>query len=852
MIIKTKLYCPVLKSNAIARPILTERLGRALDIKLTLVSAPAGFGKTQLVASWCAEAKNTICWVSLDSKDKNTDTFVTYLIAAIREMDSTLVLEAWNLVQAGNANHQHVITSLTNELTYYSDQITIVLDDYHLVESLQVNELMNALIEQLPHNVHIVLITRSDPTLALAKLRASGELLEIRSSDLRFSDDEANEYLKLNTTADLNRANIVAVNHKAEGWAVGLQLSSLLFSNSDTIEEIVSQFTGSNTFVLDYLTEEVIANLPNSIRHFLLETSILSELSVELCNAVLDIDNSAEHLSYLEQNNVFLIPLDNQKTWFRYHHLFADALMTRAQMTTERREELNWRIATWYADRGRLSDAISYAFATRNTERALELIETHWPQQRADGHDSILVEWLSNIDIDVIQKFPVLAGYYALAMLYSNPEKGMYLLDTTRIYFENLTSRFTPQENTAFGIVNIGEAYIHAAQGNTEEVLLRVRNAQAVLPFEEQVWRGSSRALEGIALWRQGNIEKAEDCLKAAVANMDHSNDLSAQITSRFLLGDYYYQLGWLNKAKKVAETAVTMNEQHSGYTVEGSADVYLLLGEIVFEQGDIVSAQNLLDIAKQFGVLGFMPEARYRYLLIEGRIALAQGQDEQAQRLFYEADQCFCEPPNPCHRPPSFWLKLYQLNKGNSTSVTQTPPFELSVSSHSYSYLLYMLAEPTSRLDVQQALHSLPLNRSFPCLLFTQKISEVLNAVEAKNSELVRETFDRLILIQQEHQNTIWMSEIGPIRELIELNQINVEKPNSEVIETTLLDPLSTKETEVLKWLDTELTGPQIASKLFVSLNTFRTHTKSIYSKLDVSNRRAAINKARQYQILN
>ncbi|MDB1124232.1 LuxR C-terminal-related transcriptional regulator [Vibrio algarum] len=853
MIIKTKLYCAPPKSGYVTRQALLDRLERVTEMKLTLVSAPAGFGKSHLLASWNARRNRRGCWLSLDRNDKNTDTFLTYLVAAIREMDSALADEAWNLVQAhAETNYENVVAALVNELTYYPGDVVLILDDYHLAESVTINKIVNTLLDRLPRNVHLVLITRSDPALSLAKLRAHGELLEIRSADLRFTDTEACDLFRLNNDVDINKHNAGVVNQKTEGWVVGLHLSSLALSNNKNVNEIITRFSGSHTYVLDYLTEEVLTRLPDGIRDFLLETSILKEFSAELCNYVFEIENSAEQLAYLELNNIFLISLDNERHWYRYHHLFADVLSIHAGISDKRQQELNWRIATWYAQVGRLADAVLYGFASGRELKTIQMLESYWPSQRAEGHDSQLIEWLSNTELEVIQQSPVLAGYYGLALLSHDPEKGMYLLDTTRNYFEQTSPPFTIQESTSFGIVNIGEAYIHAAQGNTQEVLSRVRQALQVFPIEEQVWRGSSRALEGIALWREGKINEAEICLNAAVANMDRSKDKSAQITSRFLLGDFYYQFGWLTKAKSVVEFAIGINEQNTGYTIEGCADVYLLLAEVEFEQGNTDIAVSLLDAAEQFGSLGSMPEAKYRYPLIEARIALADKRENDAKRLFYEAESLYLETPNPCHRPPSYWIGVYQLNNGNLESVNIPAPFDKNVQSNSFSYLLYLLAEPTSQEKVEQALFSIEVSEFSPNIRLVQKIALTIGASASGDTTLAKKTLEQLVSIQNENRNSVWPHEIKAINRLFEIYGLKTIDSLLSQAAPALLEPLSAKEKEVLKWLDTELTGPQITSKLFVSLNTLRTHTKNIYSKLGVTNRRAAINKARSYNILS
>lgn len=852
MIIKTKLHIPEPKSTYVVRQALSETLEQITNTKLTLVSAPAGFGKSNLVADWCSRKEEKLAWLSLDSNDKNSDTFLSYLVAAFREADITLAQEAWELVQVQKeVNADHVTTSLINELAYYQEELTLILDDYHLASSTATDSVISNFLDRMPENIHLVLITRSDPSLSLARLRAEGELIEIRASDLKFTDEEAGKLLSQTCHAQLEKIDVAAVNRITEGWAVGLQLSSLALNSNAHPKDIITRLSGSHTFILDYLTEQVLSGMDEKVRHFLCETFFLKELSVEFCNHVLNREDCGEILTYLESNNIFLISLDNERNWYRFHHLFADVLRIHAHITEERIQKLNLRAAMWMANQGRLVDAVQYVRCCGEKE-LLKLLENHWPTARTHSHDSQLIEWLASVDIESLQAFPILAGYYSLALLPHNPEQGIFLLDATKKHFERCVTSLKGQEKTTLGIVNIGQAYIHAAQSNTREVLERVRNALSVLPTKEQVWRGSSRALEGIALWRDGEVSGAERSLIAAVANMDRSEDLSAKITSRFLLGDFYYQFGWLNKARSVVESAIDRVDQSRSYTVEGSADVYLLLSEIEFEQGNIESALSLLDTAQQFGPSGSMQETKYRYPLISGRIASLENRIEDAIKYISEAEALYAETPNPCHRPPSLWKGIILLNQGSRELLTKQTPCSTPFYINSLAYLTYVITQPNERSEITTMLDNAFSEGAPPTLQFVQKVVCAIDAEANKDKKSAEDVLRQAVLIMAENSAYVWRTEIKALHELFTRYDLSPKKLSTTMSVDSLVEPLSAKEAQVLNWLDTELSGPQIASKLFVSLNTLRTHTKNIYSKLGVSNRRAAINKAKLHKLLS
>lgn len=852
MIIRTKLYAPKPKSNFVVREVLSNKLEQINHTRLTLVSAPAGFGKSHLIAGWCTNYKGKFSWLSLDVNDKNSDTFLLYLVAALREVDCTLAQEAWDLVQINQGvSQESIIKSLLNELAYYEHDVTLILDDYHLASSSAIDKIIDNFIGLTPPNVHTVLITRSDPSISLARLRANGDLTEFRAADLRFTDEEALELLRKTCSTQITKREVTTVNSKTEGWAVGLQLFSLAVNSNKLPDKVISDLSGAHSYVLDYLTEQVLTGVDKNIRNFLCETYFLKEFSVDLCDFILDIDSSEDHIAYLDSNNVFLIPLDNERGWFRYHHLFADVLRIHAQLTEERLQELKWRAAGWLAERGRLVDAVQYARYCGNS-KLLGLIERYWPTARASSHDSLLLEWLASIDIESIRKFSVLAGYYGLALLPRNPEQGLYLLESTRLFFEQSDKPLSGKESTTLGVVNIGQAYVHAAQNNTTAVLGCVRSALNVLPMHEHVWRGSSRALEGIALWRDGDASAAEHSFKATLANMDRSEDISAKITSRFLLGDFYYQFGWLNRAKSVVESALEIIDQSRRYTIEGSADLYLLLSEIEFEQGNIEDALNLLDTARQFGVLGSMPETKYRYPLIEGRIALAENRIKDALRCLSDADAQYAETPNPCHKPPLFWKAITLLNQGNDELIKQQVPFTNSFHHNPFNYLVYAIVQPNEMDRVLDSISKFGTADVSPAMQFASKLVSAIEAESNGDKKLVEDILKQVALLVTENNSSMWLREVQLVSELfIKYNVINQNQILAAASRGALIEPLSTKEEQVLHWLDTELNGPQIASKLFVSLNTLRTHTKNIYSKLGVNNRRAAVNKSRSLKLL-
>ncbi len=392
-LLDTKLYVPRLRRGLVARPRLSERLDGGAESKLTLISAPAGFGKTTLLAEWLAAipagARST-GWLSLDPGDNQPATFWTYLIAALQTTAPGLGTGALSLLQSPQPPPiEAVLAMLLNDLAAVPGDIVLVLNDYHVIDAPDITDGMVFLLEHLPPQVHLVIATRADPALPLARLRAQGELVEIRAADLRFTPEEAATYLNEVMGLDLGAKDVAALEGRTEGWIAALQLAALSMQGRDDVAGFIAGFSGDDRYIVDYLVEEVLHRQPEAVRSFLLETSILGPLSGPLCDAVTGHDGGKAMLESLDRGNLFLVPLDDRRWWYRYHQLFADVL--RARLMDERPElvpELHRRACEWYVEHGDRSEAISHAMAAGDFARAADLIELattgDWPESTGD------------------------------------------------------------------------------------------------------------------------------------------------------------------------------------------------------------------------------------------------------------------------------------------------------------------------------------------------------------------------------------------------------------------------------------------------------------------------------------
>lgn len=424
-ILATKLYIPPPRPKVVARSRLIERLNQGLHRKLTLVSAPAGFGKTTLVTEWIEEIERPYAWLSLDERDGDPVRFLTYFLAALQTMMPTIGETVLAMLHSPQPPIELILTNLLNEITNHRDNFLLVLDDYHTIDEQTIDNALNFFLEYLPPQMHLVITTREDPNLALARLRSRDQLSEVRVADLRFKSVEVTEFLKHVMGLKLSSEEIVALETRTEGWIAGLQLAALSMQGHNDITQFVRAFTGDNHYIVDYLVDEVLQRQSEAVRSFLLQTSILPRLNGSLCDAITGQEESAARLEALERGNFFVVPLDNKRHWYRYHHLFADVLY--AHLVQEQVDQialLHQRASEWYQHNGSATDAIRHALAAKDFERAANLVELTAPTMRQSRQESTLLGWLKALPDDVFHNRPILSIEYVGALLSGGELEG--------------------------------------------------------------------------------------------------------------------------------------------------------------------------------------------------------------------------------------------------------------------------------------------------------------------------------------------------------------------------------------------------------------------------------------------
>jgi LuxR family maltose regulon positive regulatory protein len=503
-ILTTKLYIPQARPNLVLRQRLIKRLNQGLKRALTLICAPAGFGKTTLLNEWHTALSSgqapAVAWVSLDAGDNDPVRLFAYLIAALQTVESRLGERAQAMLQSPQTPPlESILTALINDVATISNTLMCVFDDYDVIRAQTIHDAMTFMLDHLPPQMHLVITSRADPPLPLARLRARGQLTEIRAADLRFTLDEAALLLNQVLGLSLSTQEVAALEDRTEGWVAGLQLAALSMQGQTDIPSFIKAFTGEDRFILDYLVSEVLQRQPEPIRTFLLHTSILDRLSGSLCNAVTGQSTGQETLEGLEQANLFIFSLDSQRRWYRYHHLFADSLRHRLeQVHPEIAPTLHCRASLWYEQQGFVDEAIHHALAADDAERAACLIEQNGIAAIARGQARTVLRWLSALPDELVRARTQLCITQAAALTFTYQLEAAEarLLDAEQSIQMNLQE---DQARAVLGQVAVMRAALARIPGDLTRCVAYAHQALELLPEADTLWRGPAAVYAGLA-----------------------------------------------------------------------------------------------------------------------------------------------------------------------------------------------------------------------------------------------------------------------------------------------------------------------------------------------------------------
>ena len=670
-LLETKLHVPRWRRGLVARPRLSERLSRGAESALTLVSAPAGFGKTTLLAEWLAAAPadgRSVAWLSLDQRDNDPALFWTYLVAALKTAAPGVGAGALSLLQPPQPPGEAGLVALLNDLDAISNDVVLVLDDYHVIDARDVQDGMAFLLEHLPPQIHLVIGSRADPALPLARLRGRGELVEIRAADLRFTPGEAAAYLNEAMGLALTAADVAALEGRTEGWIAALQLAALSLQGREDVAAFIAGFAGDDRYIVDFLAEEVLQRQPEHVQQFLLQTSILDRLSGPLCDAVTGQDGGKAMLAALERGNLFLVPLDDRRRWYRYHQLFADVL--HARLLDEQPEEvpdLHRRASAWYQQNGEPSEAIRHALAARDFERAADLVELAIPAMRRSRQEAAVRGWLELLPDEVVRVRPVLSVGFAGTLLAGGEFEGVEgrLRDAER-WLDTATgigqgTQAPPAEMVVVddeefrrlpAEIELYRAALALARGDGPGTVRHARRALDLSPADDHLGRASAAALMGLASWASGDLEAGHSGYAECMAGLRRAGHIADTFGCAIALADIRRAQGRLGEAMRTYEQALQRASEPGGAVLRGTADMYVGMSEVYRERGDLPAATQHLLRSQELGEHTGLPQNRYRWRVAMARIRQAEGDLGGALDLLNEAERLYAGDFFPNVRP--------------------------------------------------------------------------------------------------------------------------------------------------------------------------------------------------------
>ena len=622
-LLETKFYAPRSRRGLVPRPRLSERLDRGTASKLTLVSAPAGFGKTTLLTEWLAAGpaapgdERLAAWLSLDRGDNDPASFWTYVIAALRAVAPGVGESALALLHASPPPPTDtVLTVLINDLGAIAADIVLVLDDYHVIDARDVADGMAFLLDHLPPGLHVVIAGRADPPLPLARLRARGELAEIRAAELRFTADEAAAYFNEMMGLQLTARDVAALEGRTEGWIAALQLAALSMQGRDDVAGFIAGFAGDDRYVVDYLAEEVLQRQPDRVQAFLLQTSILGRLSGPLCDAVTGQGDGKAMLEALDRGNLFLVPLDDRRRWYRYHHLFADVLQARLlDEQPGQAPALHRRASAWYEQNGEPSEAIRHALVAEDFRRAADLVELAIPAMRRTRQEATVRGWLEVLPDDVVQVRPVLSVNFAGALLAGDLEGVEGRLRDAERWLDTAAgigqgSQAPPAEMVVVddeefrrlpAAIEVYRAALALARGDVPGTVRHARRSLDLAPEEDHLGRASAAGFLGLASWTSGDLEAGHSAYAECMAGLRRAGYVADTFGCAIALADIRLAQGRLGEAMRTYEQALQRAPEQGGPVLRGTADMYVGMSEIHYERDDLQAATQHLQRARSW-----------------------------------------------------------------------------------------------------------------------------------------------------------------------------------------------------------------------------------------------------------
>ena len=932
-LLATKLYIPPPRGDLVQRDRLLKKLHQGLSRKLTLVSAPAGFGKSALLSEYAADCGIPVAWISLDSTDNNPHRFLAYIVAAVKSVSAGLGDDILTIVSSSEPPAiDGILTRFVNEVAAAKTDIVLVLDDYHEITAESVHQAVTFIIDNQPPTMHIVISGRSDPPFPLARLRARGDLFEIRVKDLRFTLEETATFINDLMGLGLTGEDIAALDARTEGWIAGLQMAALSMHGRADTASFVRSFSASHRFILDYLVEEVLEGQPAAIQDFLLRTAVLNRMTAPLCQFILAGEDSfsdifprpilvdaqkrkltdcQEVLEYLDEANLFVIPLDDLRGWYRYHHLFRDLLLKRLQSGSQNiARQLNAAASVWFEANGFIGEAIDHAFAGRDFEHAADLVERYAIQFIIESRLITLSDWLERLPEHVAANHPWLCVYHAWTRYWMGKwdrvaecllvaERRLEQIANTDIPSLREMKETSRLGDDISGSIAAIQGYDAFTIGDIPKVIGLFRRAMGLLDQNDYMYSLASLGL-GEAYSLIGDHQAALQAFTETRQNSMLNGYRSLAVSATTFLGDEYSFQGNLSSAEQVYIEAIDIAADPAGQRLLAGGFPMVRLGALYLDWSEVGRAQQLIpegvELCYQWGHPGFLSDA----YLSQFNLSLAQGDWENAKEslrkldaltqsahldaiqlvlvdssyvLFWQATEDWTSLAG--------WIKKNPWSAGGEIDYI----YQVLEALNRARALIYTGIANPNRQSIEGGLQV--LERALAGIgdgrwLKLRVQAYVLQAVGyqalAEESQAIKALRHALKLGQAAEYISPYIPDANQVFELLKdadflgisstylekiiraehqresrarVSHIKRERKLLEAQRADLVEPLSRRELEVLRLLTTSLTSTEIAAELYISVSTVRTHIKNIYSKLGVHKRLEAVQVGREIGLL-
>ena len=889
-ILATKLYAPPPGSTLVERPRLAADLAKALTRRLTLVSAPAGYGKTTLVSSWLRQIDMAFAWLSLDESDNDPIRFLQYFLSALHQIVPAIQVDLLDMLRGTRpAQADLVLNCLINEIAASATSGVLVLDDCHVICAQPILEMLAFLLDHLPPQMHLVCLSRTDPDLPLARWRVRDQLVDIRADQLRFTHDETAAFLNDVMGLMLSADDLSAIEKRTEGWIAGLQLAALSMQSSKDIHGFVSAFTGSHHYVMDYLVEEVLKSQPEKLGAFLLQTSILDNMCAPLCESVLDVrsENPVDGqamLESLERMNLFVIPLDDERRWYRYHHLFADVLKKRLEQNyPDALPKLHERASRWFEQNGLVPEAIRHSLVGGDQDRAIQLIEQNGPLLLMSAELNALSGWIKAVEARS-QAHPWIHIIKAwLSILTGQPERAEEEFQPA----EKLISSREPDTEIKLmqGAIATGRSYRSFMEGDTNCTAIFAQEAVKNLPDLDRTSRsirGIATALLGEASLMNGELESALQACTEAKQIGQASGNIHVVIIVNCALGRIFKEQGLLHQAAEMYAEALQIATRPDGRKMVTAGEPYTELSQVSYEWNDLENAleqaHSCLALCCQqsgeetFQATGSIMVARLER--IHGNTKTAVENMNSAEKLMKEHHFAFKYTVWVKNALVGLWIALGDLEKAShiveESGITTHDEIPYLREPEFLALLRLLLAQgdydaslALSKRLLHQAETGKRVGRVIEVLVLQaliyqgrKELDQALAALKRALSLARPQGYVRTFLDEGEqmakllHLARTRRIEIEYAREL--LSAMGEAAARSQAPLQLLAEPLSQRELEVLKLIEVGCSNQEIAARLFISMATVKRHISNIYTKLDVQNRTQAISIGRELSLFS